>query len=329
MIPALGEFICAESSEPTLELLTRSIAEHGLILVFLNVLFEQCGVPLPAYPVLLVTGALAARGELSVAALLGTAVAACLIADSAWYFAGQRFGRKVLRVLCRVSLSPDGCVRQTESIFERWGAGSLMVAKFVPGFASVATALAGALGIRRGRFIFFDAIGAALWAGCGLALGWLFSPAIDDIIATLAAVGKWGLALLAVALALFIASKWWQRHRFERQLRMERIGVATLVELIAAGDAPIILDVRSGIARADGQIPGALSLGPDEAFPLELIESVRDTPIVVYCACPNDASAALMARKLGLLGFTDVRPLLGGVEAWTTAGGALERGTGP
>ena len=110
---------------------------------------------------------------------------------------------------------------------------------------------------------------------------------------------------------------------------MERIGVATLVELIAAGDAPIILDVRSGIARADGQIPGALSLGPDEAFPLELIESVRDTPIVVYCACPNDASAALMARKLGLLGFTDVRPLLGGVEAWTTAGGALERGTGP
>jgi len=138
----------------------------------------------------MVTGALAARGQLNMVALLGTAVAACLLADTAWFLIDRWMGRRVLRVLCRISLSPDGCVRQTESIFTRFGPASLVVAKFVPGFASVATAMAGAMRIRRQPFLLFDAMGALLWAGVGLALGWLFSSAIEQIINTLAELGK-------------------------------------------------------------------------------------------------------------------------------------------
>ncbi len=306
-----------------MDTLIRLIADYGLLVVFVNILVQQLGAPVPGYPMLLITGALAARGELNVLALLGTAVLACLIADSIWYAIGARSGRRVLRTLCRISLSPDGCVRQTESIFTRFGAPSLLVAKFIPGFASVATALAGAMRIPRGAFVLFDALGAALWVGIGLALGWLFAPAIREIAAGLAQFGQWGLMFIALVIALFIAAKWWQRHRFNVQLRMARLSVESLSELLDRGERPLIVDVRSHAARIDGRIPGAIiSLG-DELAP-ELIAHPKEALIVVYCACPNDASAVIAARKLLERGFRDVRPLAGGIDAWTAAGRALE-----
>lgn len=306
-----------------MDTLIRLIAEYGLLVVFINILVQQLGAPLPGYPMLMVTGALAARGELNLPALLGTAVVACLIADSIWYTIGARNGRRVLRTLCRISLSPDGCVRQTESIFTRFGAPSLLVAKFIPGFASVATALAGAMRIPRPAFMLFDTLGAAIWVGGGLALGWLFAPAIREIAAALAQFGQWGLTFVALVIALFITAKWWQRHRFNAQLRMARLSVESLSELLERGERPLIVDVRSKAARHDGRIPGAiLSLG-DELAP-ELAAHPKDALIVVYCACPNDASAVLAARKLLERGFRDVRPLAGGIEAWTAAGLAIE-----
>ena len=306
-----------------MELLIRLVAEYGLLFVFINILAQQLGAPLPSYPVLMVTGALAARGQLNVAALLGTAVAACLLADIAWFLIGRQMGRRVLGALCRISLSPDGCVRQTESIFTRFGAPSLVVAKFVPGFAAVATAMAGALRIRRAPFVLFDAIGATLWAGVGLALGWLFAPAIADIVDALAQLGKWGLMLLVLAASLFIATKAWQRHRFNVQLRMARMSVDSLTELLDRGERPLIIDVRSQVARAEGRIPGAIVVLDDASAP-ELLAHPKDAQVVVYCACPNDASAVLAARKLLERGFRDVRPLAGGIDAWTAAGRTLE-----
>ncbi|MDE2297098.1 MAG: VTT domain-containing protein [Burkholderiales bacterium] len=306
-----------------MELLIHLISEYGLLFVFFNILAQQLGAPLPAYPVLMVTGALAARGQLNLAALLGTAVGACLLADTAWFLIGGWMGRRVLRLLCRISLSPDGCVRQTESIYTRFGAPSLMVAKFVPGFATVATAMAGAMRIRRRPFLMFDAVGATLWAGVGLALGWLFASAIEEIIHTLAELGKWGLTLLAVATALYVTWKWWQRHRFNVQLRMARVSVDSLAELLDRGERPLIVDVRSAAAREDGRIPGAiLALG--DALAPELLAHPKDAMVIVYCACPNDASAVLAARKLLERGFRNVRPLAGGIDAWIAAGHALE-----
>lgn len=306
-----------------MDLLIRLIADYGLLFVFGNILAQQLGAPLPAYPVLMLTGALAARGQLNPFALLGTAVAACLIADTVWYQIGRRVGRSVLRVLCRISLSQDGCVRQTESIFTRFGAPSLVVAKFVPGFASVATALAGAMRIARGQFLLFDLIGATLWVAVGLALGWLFSPAIEEIVATLSQWGGWGLMLVAVAVAVFIAAKGWQRHRFNLQLRMARVSVETLGELIDGGAPPMIIDVRSPAAREEGRIPGALATLGDMQL-AELLAHPKDALVVVYCACPNDASAVLGARKLLERGFVNVRPLAGGIDAWRASGRQIE-----
>ncbi len=299
-------------------------AEYGLLMVFGVVLLEQLGMPLPGYAVLILTGGLAAHGALSLPALLAAAVAACLIADSLWYQAGTLFGRKVLGLLCRISLSPDSCVRQTESIFIRWGAASLLVAKFVPGFASVATALAGAMGIRRGSFLLFDALGAALWSGVGLTLGVVFADTIGDVMHTLSRLGHWGVGLVALALLLFVLNKWRQRYRFNRQLRMDRMSVADLSARLAAGERPLIVDTRSTLGWAEGRIPGALALG-GEPWPAEVGLYPKDELVVVYCACPNDATAVTTARKLLQRGFRKVSPLAGGIDAWVAAGGPVER----
>ena len=306
-----------------MDFLLNTITHYGLVFVFLVVLIEQLGAPIPAYPVLMLAGALAARGEFSIAALFTVAVIATLMADNIWYFAGQRLGRRVLRLLCAISLTPDNCVRQTEAIFVRFGPASLAVAKFVPGFASVATALSGALHIRRATFLLFDTIGSALWVGVGLALGWLFSSAIEDVVATLGALGKWGLGLILIALALFVAAKWWQRRQFQMQLKMQRITVEAMADLIDRGEGPVVVDVRSASALPQPRIPGALHVHGD-VLPAELDAVSRDALVVVYCACPNEASAVMVAQKLARRGFRNVLPLLGGIDAWEQAGRAVE-----
>ena len=158
--------------------LVRTVAEYGIFLVFVNVLLEQLGLPIPAAPTLVVAGALAVRGPRRLFDRLAGAVAAALFADSLWYLLGRRLGLGVLKTLCRISLSPDSCVRQTSAAFERWGLASLVVAKFIPGFSTVAPPLAGAISRRFWSFLFFDGAGALLWAGSAVLAGRIFHRAI-------------------------------------------------------------------------------------------------------------------------------------------------------
>src|SRR5436190_6351890 len=152
--------------------LAIQLGRYGLPLVFLSVLCEQAGVPIPATPILVMSGALAATGRMSASLVVLTAVAASLLADSAWYAAGRRHGRRILRQLCRVSLSPESCVRRTEGLFDRYGLYSIAVAKFVPGFSTVAPPLAGAVGVRFLPFAIASTVAALLWVGASLAVGW-------------------------------------------------------------------------------------------------------------------------------------------------------------
>lgn len=305
--------------------LIELVQHHGLALVFLNVLALQAGLPLPAYPTLIVTGALAASGGYPLPALLATATVASLIADIGWYAAGRRIGGSVLRTLCRISLSPDSCVRQTESIFTRWGAPSLMVAKFVPGFASVATAMAGVVRIAAWRFVLADAIGAALWSGVALALGYVFRDAIDDVVAALAAMGRIGIGVILAVFALYLLRKWWERRRFMKQLEMDRVSVDELRALIDAGRMGTVIDVRSPLSQSiTGRIPGAITVDADN-LQAALSAVAPEGEVVVYCACPNEATAAKVAKALVRRGFKRVRPLRGGIDAWIAAGLDVER----
>ncbi|HEX4438715.1 MAG TPA: VTT domain-containing protein [Thermoanaerobaculia bacterium] len=264
--------------------LTHAVEAYGLPLVMLVVLLEQLGLPIPAMPVLIVAGALAVDGKLVTWQVLLGAVAASVVADSLWFGLGRLQGNRILKTLCRVSLSPDSCVRQTESVFERWGMPSLLVAKFIPGFSTVAPPMAGAVGARLPAFLLFDSGGALLWAGAGVVAGAIFHRAVDRVISAIASLGSSALVLLGAGLAAFIAVKWWQRRRFYKMLRMARISVDDLHRLMDEGKSPVVVDVRTAGARSRDprRIPGAAVM---EAVELDarLVELPRDREIILYC----------------------------------------------
>ncbi len=304
------------------------IEQYGLVVVFLNLLLDQAGLPLPAYPTLMVAAALAGTSVLKLPEIVAAGVLGSLMADFGWYLASRRYGRGVLALVCRVSFSPDTCVRQTESMFARIGPPALVLAKFVPGLGIVSIALSGITGLSLPLFVALDAAGSALFVGLGVGLGVLFRNAIFEVLATLTSLGLAGLALLVAALVVYVFVRFWQRQLFIRQLRMARITVDELGEMIDRGEAPIILDVRPNLVRYEqGIIPGAVFAHPSDADN-SLASYPRDVEIVVYCSCPNEASAATAARHLRRAGFTKIRPLQGGIEAWTNAGRAVHVDTG-
>lgn len=305
--------------------LIELIQYYGLWFVFFNVLALQAGLPVPAYPTLIITGALATRGGATVHALILTAMAAALIADLAWYHAGRKYGTRVLKTICMLSLSPDSCVRQTESIFARWGARSLAVAKFIPGFASVATSMGGVVRLPLWKFVLFDAIGAALWSGVAVGLGYLFSDAINDVLAAFETLGRIGVWLIVAAFVVFIGMKWWQREKFIWQLRMDRVTVDELHDLMERERVGKIIDVRSPISQAlTGRIPGAITVDVSN-FRVDLLAVAPEREVIIYCACPNEYTAAKLAKILVQHGFKHVHPLLGGIDAWIAAGHPVEK----
>ncbi|HEX3912916.1 MAG TPA: DedA family protein/thiosulfate sulfurtransferase GlpE [Steroidobacteraceae bacterium] len=304
--------------------LLLNFGEYGVALVALNVLLNQIGLPVPVVPTLILAGAVGARGQLPLAAVFAAAVAACLVADCGWYWVGQRYGIRVLKTLCRISLEPDSCVSQTQGQFERWGVNSLVIAKFVPGLATIAPPLAGAMRIGWPRFVWLSLVAAALWVGAGLTAGMVFTAQIERLLIRLQRIGGAAAGVALLLLAAYVGFKWWERSRFYKVLRMARISVAELNELIRGGSQPLIIDVRSPTARIlePRWIPGAVHISLADVA-VHVKELPKDREIILYCTCPSEASAARVAKTLMNHGFRRVRPLHGGLDAWVAAGYAV------
>jgi membrane protein DedA with SNARE-associated domain/rhodanese-related sulfurtransferase len=303
-----------------METVIANLREYGVLLVFANVLLQQLGAPVPAFPTMVLAGALSVTGVMSAPATLVAAILASLIADAVWYAAGIRYGRPVLSMLCRVSLSPDSCVRQSEDRLARWGAWALVIGKFVPGLSTVAPPVAGLVGVRPRTFAIASTAAAALYFGFGLALGLAFHDQVNEVLAAAAKHVPLAALALAVLLAAYVAYRWVRRRAFARRLVVARMSVDELRRRIEAGAAPAILDVRSAVARErEPGIPGAVATSVHELEPPQLALGSGEE-IVVYCSCPNEASAALVAQALAKAGFTNVRVLAGGLDAWIAAG---------
>ena len=265
-----------------MEEFTGPLAQYGLALVFANVLLTQLGVPLPAIPTLIVAGALAREEHWPVAALLGVAVVASLIGDLPWYLAGRRYGNRAISALCRITIEPDTCVRQTEDIFGRWGAPSLMIAKFVPGFATVAPPIAGAFKLGLAPFLGYSAVGALLWSGAAVAVGAIFHAQVSQALEWVAEMGAWAL-VVGIVIVFYIALKWIERWFFIRVMRMARITTDELDRLMQEGSGPVVLDARSAAGRQldPRRIPGALVVDTNAPVLHSGISPDRD--VVIYC----------------------------------------------
>jgi len=307
-----------------MESIAAELGRYGVAFVGLNVLLQQLGLPIPAVPTMMLAGALAMTGRIDLPAAFLLAVAASLVADLLWFWAGRRYGYPVLRFLCRISLSPDTCVRQTEGIFERWGFYSVVVSKFVPGFATVAPPIAGALKMRVGAFALASAASAALWAGAAMVTGALFAPQIDAALSWMTAHFALAALVVAGAVALYAFVKAWQRYRLVRLLAASMISVHELREGLAGDPPPFVIDVGSSLAHdVRPHIPGAVLLDLDTIA--RSADFPQDRDIVLYCACPHEVSARRGAQILLARGFRRVRPLAGGIEAWVAAGFTVEQ----
>ena len=213
------------------------LIHYGYLLLFIWVLAEQLGVPLPAAPVLLAAGSLSAEHELSFLLALLAGVAVALSADSTWFLIGRRYGRHVMRLLCTLSLEPAVCVRRTRELFERRRNVALLIAKFVPGLGILASPVAGQNGMRFGQFLFFDAIGSALWVGALLGAGRFFGVLLLHNPSLLNWAGKFSGVLLALGVLGFLMA------RIVRRRRMFSAFVAARLEPEELKDTAFVLGV--------------------------------------------------------------------------------------
>ena len=305
--------------------LTQFLIHYGELLLFVFVLAEQAGLPIPAVPVLLAAGALAGAGKLSLPLAIVLALAACLLGDLLWYYLGRYRGAQVLNLLCRISLEPDSCVRRTENFFIQYGTKSLVIAKFIPGLSTVTPALAGLFKTSLAQFLLYNGLGALLWTIAFIVPGYLFSNQLEYLAEQAARFGSSLVVLVLAALALYIMYKYVNRIRVLRELRIARITVDELKQMMDAGCEVMIVDLRrpSDLVADPYTIPGALQMAVEE-LEHRHHEIPRDRDVILYCACPNEITSAQMALLLKRNGITRVRPLVGGVEAWRTRNYPLE-----
>jgi membrane protein DedA with SNARE-associated domain/rhodanese-related sulfurtransferase len=284
--------------------------------LWLNTLLHELGVPVPMTPTALVAGARAVTGGVSPLLLIVMIVAGMVIGNAAWFAAGRRYGSAVLKLLCRVSLSPDTCVARTEGTFGRWGWSALVIGRFLPGVTLVAPPLAGALGMAWTTFLALTVAGSALFGLVVIGAGMLLHEQIDLVLRQLLIFGWEAVGILGVLLLLYIGWRWWRR-RIALAVGMPRIDVKELRALIDAGEPIDLIDVRGRNANQLDQrrIPGAVVMHLDEIEAGKFVAE-RDRQIIVYCSCPNEASAAKAVRLLHGHGYLRARPLRGGLDAW-------------
>ena len=299
---------------------------YAYAILFLWVLVEQLGVPVPSVPLLLTAGTLTATHRIHALPVMLSILLACILADSLWYLLGVRYGGRVVRLVCRLSLEAAACVRKTEGYFARRGAITLLFAKFVPGLSAVAPPIAGQTGMRYGEFLAWDTAGSVIWASAFVFGGRFFGDMAKRSTAALHFLARFGAAIFALAVIGFVLRRLWKQRQFLQQLRDAGITPQELNEILESANAngahpPFIVDLRHPLDYLPDPrvIPGALRIGPSELEKnCRLLP--RDRDVILYCTCPNDETSADLARRLQKLGVHRVRPLRGGFEGWRDAG---------
>jgi len=295
-------------------------------ILFLWVLVEQLGVPVPSVPLLIAAGTLTATHRIHAIPAMLSILAACAVADSLWYYAGVRYGGRVVKLVCRLSLEAAACVKKTENYFGRHGATTLLFAKFVPGLSAVAPPIAGETGMSYGRFLSYDLSGSIIWSSAFVFGGRFFGDFAKAHADVFHFLGHFGVALFVVAVIGFVVRRIWNQQQFLKNLRDSGVTGQELHAMMQAADSsegklPFIVDLRHPLDYLPDPrvLPGAVHINPSE---LEKHSDLlpRDTDVILYCTCPNDETSGTLARRLQKMGVHRVRPLRGGFEAWRDAG---------
>jgi membrane protein DedA with SNARE-associated domain len=261
------------------------LERYSVIIVPALAVFEQLGIPLPAVPALLATGALAATGRVNLWLVVGAIIVVTLPVDLVWHELGRRRGARILSGLCRLTLEPDICVRRTENLFIRHGVRTLLVAKFLPGLTTVLPPLAGVFGVSRLKFALYDMAGTVLWATFWMGVGYAFSDAIEQVLVRVASLGHGAALVVGGLLVGYVGLKYLRRWLFLRRLRIARISPEDLRRKLEAGEDVMILDLRTAldVAAVPHAIPGSRWIAAEQLDD-RLSDIPRDRELVLYCS---------------------------------------------
>jgi membrane protein DedA with SNARE-associated domain/rhodanese-related sulfurtransferase len=300
--------------------------KYAYLILFVWVLVEQLGLPVPSIPLLLTAGTLSAAHKVAAMPSLLVVLAACLLSDSLWYLLGRHYGNRVLKLLCRFSLEASTCVTKTEGYFTRRGPVTLLFAKFVPGLSTVAAPIAGQTHMPFERFLLWDLAGSVLWAETYLMAGRFFGDIAKRSAVFFHLLGHFAVLLVfLMVLALFIHRVLKQRrflaHVHSMRLEPEELKAMLDDAELTGALAPFIVDLRHPLDYLPDPrvLPGAVRVGPTE-LALHSERIPRDRDVILYCTCPNEESSAKVAMQLHKMGVTRVRPLRGGFDGWKVAG---------
>ena len=299
---------------------------YAYLIIFLWVLVEQIGIPIPSVPVLLTAGTLSATHRVSFIGITFAMLLACLIADTIWFSLGRRYGNSVLKLLCRLSFEASTCVSKTEGYFTRRGAVTLLFAKFVPGLSTVAAPIAGQTGMSYGRFLAWDLAGSLIWGEAFILAGRFFGDLAKKSAPFFAWLGHFAIFIFAAMVLGFLFHRIWKQRKFLQQVREMRLEPAELKEMLddcekSGNTPPFIVDLRHPLDYLPDPrvLPGALRIGPNELKQhSEIIP--RDRDVILYCTCPSEETSAKLALQLHKMGVYRVRPLRGGFDGWKQAG---------
>jgi len=304
-----------------MDFVANAVAVHGYLVLFVLVLLETVGFPVPAAPALILAGGAAARGALSPVGCAGTALSAIMLGDTFMYTMGRLTGWWLLSLLCRISLNPEACILQSADSFYRRGRVLLVVVKFIPGINTMAAPLSGSMSMPMWQFLGLDFAGACLYAGAWMGSGFIFSDVLQKLTRGYSAFGSvFGWIVGAV---IFL----WAANRVRIWVKAKRAGPVRMIQpeqLARVRDGVWIFDVRSHGYYEKGtlRIRDSRRVDPN-ALTDELERLPKDKAIVLYCTCIRESTSAHVARVLDKNGF-DVWVLEGGFRAWKKAGLPVE-----
>lgn len=262
------------------------IAKYGYSSLFVAMLMEAIGLPVPGALALLAAGAAAAAGVLHPALAFGVAIGAMLIGDISLYFIGRYSGWAFLSFLCGLSLSPEVCILRSAKWFYKRGRVTLLFAKFLPGVNTMSPPLAGSMHMRASQFLRFDFGGVLIYAVAYGALGYLFRDVFRLIAGGLQAFSSAVGWVILVGVIGFVCYRVWLYFRYRLNRFVRRVSVSDVEARRQLEGTPdmIIADVRSHgyYDQGEQRVQGSIRIEPNnlEAF----IETLpKDVPIYLYC----------------------------------------------
>jgi membrane protein DedA with SNARE-associated domain/rhodanese-related sulfurtransferase len=311
--------------------LLNVIAHHGYAVTSIVLFVACCGLPMPLSVVLLTAGAAAHGGSLNLGVVILCAASSALLGDTLMYLGGRYTGWWMLTNICRFSMNPEMCVFASARQFYKRGPRALLIAKFVPGLATVAAILAGSLNMRLRRFLLTDGFGVLLYASAWSTAGYLFAPFLRVVVADVQRVAHVTAATVTAVIVLYGLWLLFNALRESRLSAVEKVAAQDLFEMMRTATHDrllIIADVRSHGYYDPGmqRIKNSIRVEPSRLK--EELDALREfmqpeCEIYLYCSCAHEATSVRVARMLGKENCS-TKVIRGGMKAWIKAGGETE-----